>query len=370
MKGKRKKDKRKQGVFTPVCITLLIIGIAYMSFLYYIQMNTRPVSEDKSYKVYTISSGNLSSISSELKKYGIIRDSFSFKVMSILSGVHGRFSKGDYELSPSMTTDELITVLQTGGIKEEGDIVTVTIPEGYTIEDMAGLLYEKGVIYDKEIFLDLCRTGEKAKNIGTYDNIEAGEGAKYVLEGYLFPDTYEFMQNSSAESVINRMLSRFSDIYSEEYQSKAKEYGMSVDDVITLASIIEKEGKSEDFSKVSSVLHNRIETGMPLQVDATIRYVDNLENSISITSKQYGMDSPYNTYKNNGMPPTPICSPSENAIRAVLYPDEEYLQEGYLYFCLTDYRTGKMVYAKTYDEHLSNVKRYRDNWKEYDEAIE
>lgn len=355
---------KKQKIFMPVCIILLCIGFIYMTALYFIDLGSRPASKEMQYDTYELSSGRLSTLCSELEEYGIIKNKTAFKIKAILSGVHGKFSKGTYELSPSMTTNELIAVLQTGGIKEdETQTVVVTIPEGFTIEDIADTLYKEKAIYDKDIFLDLCRTG--------VDGIaEKNDDTKYALEGYLFPDTYEFMINSSAEQAIRKMMARFDEIYSEQYISKAKEYGYSKEDVIILASIIEKEGKTNDFPKISSVLHNRIDNNMYLQVDATIRYVNNLENSISITSEQYGSESPYNTYKHQGLPPGPICNPSENAIKAVLYPDEEYIDEGYLYFCLTDYKTGNMVYSKTYDEHLDNVKRYKDNWEAYDKAIE
>lgn len=369
-KMNRKKNK-KQTIFFPVCIILLVIGVIYISLLYYIDFQTRPVSKEMDYKIYEISSGRLSSVCDELQENGIIKSGTAFKIRSILSGVHGNFKKGTYELSPSMTTEELIAVLQTGGLKEDDtQVVTVMIPEGYSVEEIAQLLYEKGAIYDKEIFLDLCKTGEKFKDSIAVADITTDNDAKYALEGYLFPDTYEFIKNSSSEQAITKMLDRFTEIYSEEYIAKAKEYGLSKRDVITLASIIEKEGKTKDFSKISSVLHNRMDKNMYLQVDATIRYVNNLENSISITSEQYQSESPYNTYKHMGLPPSPICNPSENAIRAVFYPDEQFVEEGYLYFCLTDYKTGNMVYAKTYEEHLENVKKYKEDWKAYDEAIE
>ena len=166
------------------------------------------------------------------------------------------------------------------------------------------------------------------------------------------------------------MLNRFGEVYTDEYIAKMKEYGLSKSDVIILASIIEKEGKTNDFSKISSVLHTRIKKNIPLQVDASLRYLNNLSNTISVTSEQYNKISSYNTYKNNGLPPTAICNPSKNAIEAVLYPDEEYLKEGYMYFCLTDLDTGTMVVSKTYEEHINNVKKYRENWEEYDNAIE
>lgn len=369
-KVRSRKKKKKKKILVPTCVLLIMVGITYISILFYIDKNTKPLQNTNNYKICEISSRNLDDICEQLENNGIIRNKTAFKIRSILSGVHGKFSKGNYELSPSMTSDELIAVLQTGGIKEE-NTVTVTIKEGLTIEEIADELFDKKAIYDKQIFLDLCKDGGKYFSSNIINEVEKpGEDVKYSLEGYLFPDTYEFFENSSAESVINRMVSRFNEVYSEAYVAKAKEYGYSKSDVIILASIIEKESKTNDFSKVSSVLHNRLNTGMMLQVDASIRYIENLNNTISITSNQYKLENPYNTYKNAGLPPGPICNPSKNAIEAVLWPDTEYINENYLYFCLTDYETGTMVFSKTYDEHLNNVKKYKDNWREYDEAIE
>ena len=359
----------KKNNFNLICIILIIIGLIYISFLFILEAKINPVSKDINYSTYEIKSNNLKDICKQLEDDNIVRSKTAFYIKSQLSGIAGKFGKGIYELSPSMTSDEIIEVLQTDGIKQENTI-TVTILEGYTIEDIANTLYENKVIYDKNIFLDLCKNGEKFKENHALTDIEDNENSKYKLEGYLFPDTYEFYENSSSEDVINKMLNKFNEIYDVAYESKMKEYVYNKNDVIILASIIEKEGKQNDFKKISSILHNRLNSNMALQVDASVRYLSNMENTISITSEQYKSDNAYNTYKNQGLPPTAICNPSKSAIEAVLYPNEKFIQDKYLYFCLTDYETGEMVYSKTYEEHLENVKKYKDNWEAYDNAIE
>lgn len=366
------KNMKKIKVFYPVCIVLIMIGLAYIAFIYYLQFNSEPASSEQDYKTYTIETSNLSKISSYLKDEGLIKNKFVFQTKSLLSGVSGKFGKGSYELSPSMSCDELIEVLQTEGIQQDNTIM-VTIKEGSTIEEIAQMLYDNKVIYDKNVFLDLCKKGEKFKNNPALSDVDFDtndDDVKFLLEGYLFPDTYEFYLNSSSEFVINKMLDRFNEVYDEVYQAKMKEYGYNKNDVVILASIIEKEGKTKDFSKISSILHNRLDKNMPLQVDASVRYLNNLSNTISISEKQYNTINSYNTYKNKGLMPTAICNPSKNAINAVLYPDEDFIKENYLYFCLSDYETGTMVFSKTYEEHLENVKKYKDNWQAYDAAIE
>lgn len=363
---------KKKSIFNTVCIILIIIGLVYLSIIYFIEYNSKPNSKEIDYETYTIESNDLKEICDFLDENNLIKNKTVFYIKSQLSGISGRFGKGNYELSPSMSMDEIIAILQTDGIKEENTI-NVTIPEGYTIEEIANLLYEKNVIYDKSIFLDLCKTGDKFKENNALSDVDfstENSDIKYILEGYLFPDTYEFYLNSSSEDVINKMLDNFNNTFNEVYESKMKEYGYSKNDVIILASIIEKEGKTNDFSKISSVLHNRLDKNIPLQVDASVRYLNNLSNTISITEEQYNTNNSYNTYKNNGLTPTAICNPSKNAIEAVLYPDEEFINEEYLYFCLTDSESGNMIFSKTYEEHLENVKKYKDNWKAYDSVIE
>lgn len=359
------KKKRKIRVFNKVCICLIFIGLVYLGGIFLLEKMTEPVTENADYKTYDITINNAEGVCQFLADNNLVKNKTAFYIKAQLSGIAGRFGKGKYELSPSMTADELISVLQSDGIKEEST-VQITIPEGLTIEDMAELLYSKKIIYDKEVFLDKCK---EPSDHPAVRGLEAGSG-KYVMEGYLFPDTYEFYLNSSSDMVIDRMLDRFDEVYTEAFEAKMKEYGFSKNDVVILASIIEKESKKQDFAKVSSVLHNRINKEMALQVDASVRYVNNLENTISITSEQYALDSPYNTYKNKGLPPTAICNPSKEAMEAVLYPDEKYMVDEYLYFCLTDYESGNMVFSKTYAEHLENVKKYKDNWRDYDGALD
>lgn len=140
-----------------------------------------------------------------------------------------------------------------------------------------------------------------------------------MLEGFLFPDTYEFYVETSAMTVIERMLNRFSDIYRPEYSLRAEELGMTMNEVISLAAIIEKEGRTSDFASISAVLHNRLDADMYLQSDVTVQYVLGVSRLV-LTQDELDVDSPYNLYKNKGLTPGPICAPSRSAIEAALYP--------------------------------------------------
>ena len=143
---------------------------------------------------------------------------------------------------------------------------------------------------------------------------------------------------------------------------------MTIDEVITLASIIEKEAKTADFAKVSAVFHNRIDRDQRLESCATIQYFKN-ERKLVWTTEELREDSPYNTYLYSGLPVGPICNPSKNAIEAALYPDEQMMEEGYLFFCLGDPDTGELLFAKTLEEHERNKAEYEPLWEAHDAAL-
>ncbi|MDR0929963.1 MAG: endolytic transglycosylase MltG, partial [Oscillospiraceae bacterium] len=147
--------------------------------------------------------------------------------------------------------------------------------------------------------------------------------------------------------------------------ARAEELGMTMDEVITLASLIEKEGKAADFNKVSAVFHGRLQLGMALGSDVTIKYYTGSQK-MALTNTELNTDSPYNTYLHQGLPPGPICNPSKAAIQAALYPDEAFLSEGYLYFCSTSPEEGTLVFNKTLAAHEAAVRQYQPLWLEYD----
>ena len=243
-------------------------------------------------------------------------------------------------------------------------LANFTVTEGMTVEAIAQRLVQQGVLQNSSRFLQLCLTGgdfaESYQFIKyAYEN-STGE-RPYLLEGYLFPDTYEVFVDASEEDIINKMLTRFGEVYAKAYADRAEELGLTMDEVVILASIIEKEAKTFDFAKVSAVFHNRIGLDMSLGSDATIEYILKT-GSIELTQEQLMYDSPYNTRLYKGLPPGPISNPGAAAIEAVLYPDEQYVEDGYLYFCLMDRSTGALVFAKTEEEHLANVEKYKPNW--------
>ncbi len=296
---------------------------------------------------------------------GLIANKTVFKLYVDFVGKASSLKAGTYVLSKNMTVAQIVDVICAGNPPKE--TVQFTILEGSTIEGIANVLYQQGLLENKQDFLDLCVTGEKFADTYTFLKdipVNEEQARTYLLEGYVFPDTYIVYKDASAEAIINKMLLRFFEIYSMDYISRTNELGLTMDEVVTLASIVEREaGAEEDFAKVAAVFHNRLAQDMRLESCATLGYVLR-DNKLQYTSAEMENESRYNTYRYSGLPLGPISSPSKKAIEAVLYPNEEYIEEGYLYFCNANpNETNKLVFAKTYEEHLKNQEKYQQYWQ-------
>lgn len=294
-------------------------------------------------------------------KDGLIVSTASFKIYVDFVGKANSLKAGTYILSKNMTIKEIVGVLAEGVPARTA--ARVTIPEGYTVEGIADALVSAGILSEPSTFKTMCRTTDAFAKYPFVAELTAANDRMYALEGYLFPDTYEFYIDSTAEEIIDRMLTRYYEIYAGEFVDRAKEWNFTRDQVMILASIIEREARDpEDFAKVSAVFHNRLKAGMKLESCATLSYATGT-NRLYFSSDETKIVSPYNTYLNNGLPIGPICNPGEAAIRAALYPNEEYTAEGYLYFCSANpNETSALLFSKTYEEHEANVEKYRKYW--------
>lgn len=297
----------------------------------------------------------------------VIRSEGVFKLYVDIMGYASRMKAGTYVMNRTMSMNEILEKLSQGD--GHSNVTNVTIIEGSTVEEIARRLYNSGIISTSASFRDQCNSQEyfNYSFIGSLDEETLGQ-RQYLLEGYLFPNTYEIYVGSSADTIIRRALKQFGQVWDTDKRDRAEELGMTTDEVITLASIIEKEGKPEDFAKISAVFHNRLKDGMRLQSCATVQYILRMKR-LNLTDEDTSVNSPYNTYLNAGLPVGPICNPSEEAIKAALYPDETYLEEGYLYFCSMDPVQGSLAFAKTYEEHQANVDRYRPLWIAHDQSL-
>ncbi len=322
---------------------------------------------DETEIAFSVESGNsLTTVSNHLEEQGLIKSRTFFKYYCDFVGLGQKIQAGDYLIQKSMNMFEIADLLTTG----DGQPITtnITIIPGTTIETIAEALKEKGIFTDTAEFLNICKTGEGVTDYYfiadelSSDNVDQ---RLYLLEGYLAPNTYEIYTNATALDIIRKLLSQTDKVFSAEWQERAEELSMTMDQVLTLASMIEKEAKKSDFAKVSAVFHNRLKEGMKLQSDPTIHYITG-ERRMVLRSSDLAVSSPYNTYQVSGLPLGPICNPSPEAINAALYPDESYVAEKYLYFCSKDPDTGELYFSRTLEEHNRAVEIYSPLWQAYD----
>jgi UPF0755 protein len=304
---------------------IFLVTILFLTAIYF------PLVENSTIqKIINIPSGtNAKEIVHILEKNEIIRkNNYLFIILIKLSKLEDKLKFGEYNLSPSLNMLQILNKLARGEIV----VYKITIPEGYTSIQIAELLDKKEIV-EKESFLKLVKYGEKS------------------WEGYLFPDTYEVPKKFGSENMFKLMLSNFEQVaVDNKLINKAEQTGFTMDEIITLASIIEKEAKfAEEKRQISSVFHNRLKSDMKLQSCATIQYIlgkpkEKLEES------DLEIESPYNTYLHKGLPPGPICNPGIDSIIAALEP----ANGDYLFFVLGD--NGRHIFSKTYEEHLKNKK--------------
>lgn len=352
--GKTIRGGGKNGVMLYVAILFLIsaiLSIFAMSFVNDILAFTR------SDQVQTITVGEnatTNQVISQLDKAGLIKHGFFCKVfMGLTSDLHNNGKKpvylsGVYYLTPSMGLEKMLLQCQE---TQKADTVTVTIPEGYTIEQIAKKLEKSKVCMSDEFYNNLKKAAFDYSFIKGIDN----KSVRYeYLEGYLYPETYEFFVGQNASSVINKLLYTTKDRWNEEYARRAKEMGMTMDEVLTLASIVQKEaGDSEQMAIIAKIFLNRLNSGSfpSLQSDATNVYVNTYIKPNVQAGEYETFWAKYSTYACTGLPVGPICNPGDDAIRAVLWPAET----DAFFFCHDS--QGDIYTAVTEEQHNANYYR-------------
>ena len=331
--GKARKKQRRSLPTNIAEGVIYVGGILLISFILatigwrwagdVLALNKEPVTAS-----VTITEGeSLGDVTAELKEKGLVKYGYLFQLFASFTHKAEKITAGSYELSTVMDYSALLNNISSTSAYRE--TVTVTIPEGYTVEEIFKLMENKGVCsYD-----DLLKTAQKE----TFDfdflkDVKTKEEKR--LEGYLFPDTYEFYKGADAKSVINTMLKNFDDRFDSKMEAEMQLLGYSKNDIIIMASIIEKETDGSDQRNIASVIQNRLKNTWAtpkgyLQVDSTIQYLLK-ERKEKLTDKDLEIDSPYNTYKNPGLPIGPICNPGLSAIEAALEPNKT----NYYYFML------------------------------------
>lgn len=269
------------------------------------------------------------------------------------------FVAGTHTVNGMMNYDELIIALRP---KSTRSTIRLTIPEGYNVEDIINLFTSNG-IGTREGFIDAINNGEYDFDFVRAIDMNDGSGRHYRLEGYLYPDTYDFYTDNSESYYIYKLLDRFEEVYSKQLREYTEKSGFTVDQIVTIASIIEKEAYyASDYDKVSAVIHNRLAkpASYPnLECDATTIYawlIARGEKPGELTAEQLNLDNPYNTYVAKGLPPGAICNPSYQALTCALSPDTESSN----YFFVTDTNLF-MLYAETRAGHERNVALVRQH---------
>ncbi len=351
-----------------LCVVLVVAGVVMGGWNWVNRSFLAPVdAEDQTEITFVVASGSsLTRVANNLEEAGLIHNRTVFKYVADFLGYGQKIQSGEYKVNRAMNMRQIMDLLTTG----DGNPITrnITIIPGWTVRDIAAYLAEQKVIENEEVFLGLCKAGTSFAEYYYVADVLASPNAAarmFALEGYLAPDTYEIYTTAAAEDVIRKLLSQTEAVFNEEYHVRAEQLKMTMDEVLTLASMIEKEAKTADFSKVSAVFHNRLKKNMTLGSDVTVKYVSGVKR-MALTDSDLKVNSPYNTYIVSGLPLGPICSPSPAAIRAALYPDEQYVQDEYLYFCSKDPSTGELHFSRTLQEHELAVSIYAPLWQAYD----
>ncbi|MFC4768212.1 endolytic transglycosylase MltG [Effusibacillus consociatus] len=284
-----------------------------------------------------------------LSEKGLIKNSFVFRAVVLWTGQAASLQAGTYAIPQGATIPEILDVITKGKVRV--DTVRFTIPEGFTIEQIADILAQKGLV-DKRRFLN------EAEN-GTFDydfikEIPQKQGMRHRLEGYLFPETYEVKKGATEREILELMLQQFGKVVTPEMRESFRARGLTLHEAITVASLVEREARvAKERPAIAGVIFNRLQHKPPmlLQIDATIQYVVGQKDELLL--KDLEVDSPYNTYKREGLPPGPIASPGRDSLHAVASPEKH----EYLYYVTKKDGSGEHYFGKTLDEHNRNIAR-------------
>lgn len=357
--GKQIKPKKKHKLLFVVCVCLFVLLIAVISSFFsykYIVKNLNmqgqqaniSISEIEAISVEIPSGSGSTAIANILKEKGFIKFPYLFKLLSRINGYDGTYQAGTHILSKKLGYTDLMRILVSKPLKDPS--IEVLIPEGLTYKQIVDILDRKKLI-DVDKFNKLANAGDF-----DYKFLKDLSKGELRLEGYLFPQTYNFEKTGGEKVIINTLLNQFDKVFTTELYKKAKELNMTVNEIVILASIIEREAKvAEERPTIAGVFYNRLKSKdlslRRLQSCATIQYIflykeGIIKETISVADTE--VESPYNTYINSGLPPAPICSPGEDSILAALNPQKT----DYYYFVAKDDGSGEHYFSKTYKEHL------------------
>jgi len=346
--SKRRRKKKGNGLLIGVIVIVAVIAIGVGGFSV-IMGDADKALDPESTATMTVeipSGSSTTKIGTILADQGIIDSADSFKLQSKMKGMDGKYKAGEYTLSPAMTMTEIMDILVSGNV----NTVRFTIPEGLRVDEVADKLEAEGLI-NRDLFMKEIESGEYS-----YKFLKDAPAGKLRLEGYLYPNTYDVFTTASEHDIIDRLLRQLDTVFTDDMYQRTEELGMDINEVMTIASLIERETMVDsEKAKVASVIYNRLEIGMKLQIDATVQYAMG-ESKQFLTYKDLEIESPYNTYQIDGLPPGPICSPGEASIKAALYPEDT----DYIYYVLSAAKDGTHKFAKTGAEFQKYKQEYKN----------
>ncbi|MEY8446044.1 endolytic transglycosylase MltG [Enterococcus ratti] len=363
-KNLRKKEEKIVGKIILVIVLMLVIvgGILGFTVYRYVDSGLKPLDPTNSQLVQIeIPSGSSNKqIGEILEKDQVIKSGIVFNYYTKFKNLTG-FQAGYYQMAPNMTLDEIGKQLQAGGTSEPKKVADgkIVIPEGYDIDQIASRV-AKVTGKEKQAFLDLMKNKSFFKELQKkfpelLESASQAKNVKYPLEGYLFPATYDYYKEMSLKDLVVQMVNKTNTVL-QPYFSTIKQQHLTIQQVLTLASLVEKEGvKENDRKNIAQVFFNRIKANMPLQSDISVLYALG-KHKENVSYQDTAVDSPYNLYTNTGYGPGPFDNPSEASIQAVLEP----IKNDYYYF-VADIKNGNVYFAKTYEEHLKLVDKYVNN---------
>lgn len=335
-----------------VCIAVVVLAVTQIGRNWLVPAN----ANDTQIVEVEIPEGTpVSTMGDILEEQGLIRSSSAFSLLVRVQGAAANLQAGVHDLSPSMTMPEIVAALQEGA--EEAGMLKVTVNEGLTVDQIAEVVADS-TSYSAEDFLNLMSNQEFLAQLvqqypiltDSYNN----PNVRYVLEGYLFPATYDVAQGETLESLVTQMVDKTNEVLSK-YQADIDASSYSLQDIMSIASLVEKEGQTtEDRKLIAGVFYNRLEQGMPIQSDISVLYALGTHKEM-VTYDDLEVDSPYNLYTNAGLPPGPMNSPSEDAIAAALEPTDN----DYLYF-YANLKTGEVFYTDDYEQHQAWAQEYEE----------
>ncbi|MFA5248545.1 MAG: endolytic transglycosylase MltG [Patescibacteria group bacterium] len=347
--------------FKKITIRIVFLFFVFLLLFYFTYQRNinRPLDVRGEKKIFVVPTGiSVGQVGQKLFKEKLIRSDFFFQLYCRWSNNENKLQAGAYELSPSANIKEITAILAAG--KTISKETVITFIEGWTSRDIAKKIEEAGFFSIKDFyalagepFTQCQKNSPLLKNYASQFDFLADKPNCQGLEGYLFPDTYRVYANASADDIILKMLANLDKKLTSEMRADIKKQNKTIYEIITMASVIEKEvAKEEDMKIVSGIFWNRLENSQPLESCATLAYILGVNKAI-YTIEDTQTDSLYNTYRHQGLPPGPISNPGMAAISAAIYPTET----SYFYF-LSRSDNGETVFAKTYAEHLQNKEKY------------